>query len=352
LTFIKEIYCWGYNYFGQLGDGSTDNQNTPTKINFENGRKVFKAYLGVYHSCAVFDDGELQCWGMNQYGQVGDNSTIYKIKPTKINIKNESSITQMALGYERTCAVFDDGTMYCWGLNSFGELGDETKIDKMVPTASIAVKDDVVQVSTGWHHTCVITQDNSLQCWGANGFGQLGDGTTIHKTMPTKVSIDNGKAVMQVVTGWHHTCALSVDGILYCWGWNLFGQLGDDTSTNKPVPQKVIVNNGKKIKQVASIYSHVCAISDDDTVWCWGRNSKGQIGDGTQTGKLVPTKVDIGDERAVTQIVVGEDHTCVRLDDNAMKCWGENDDGQLGTGTNNDVYKASNAQIITFPSTW
>ena len=150
--------------------------------------------------------------------------------------------------------------------------------------------------------------------------------------------------------------ALSVDGILYCWGDNYYGQLGDGTSTNKPVPQKVIVNNGKKIKQVTRSGYHVCAISDDDTVWCWGYNFNGQIGDGTTTKKLVPTKIDIGDERVVTQIVVGACHTCVRLDDNAMKCWGRNGhgqlgNGQLGTGNNNIVIKASRAQIITFPST-
>jgi alpha-tubulin suppressor-like RCC1 family protein len=348
LTSIGELYCWGRNYYGQLGDGSTDHKNTPTMTIFENGRK--KVYLGDDNSCAVLDDGELQCWGQNNNGQVGDNSTIDKIKPTKINIKGGSSITHMALSDSHTCAVFDDGTMYCWGANSFGQLGDKTKNNKKVPTASIAVEKKVLQVSTGWDHTCVIIQDNSLQCWGYNIFGTLGDGTTVSKTMPTEVSIEGGEAVMQVVTGGLHTCALSVDGMLYCWGYNNDGQLGDGTSTNKLVPQKIIVNNGKKIKKVASMF-HTCVISDDDTVWCWGNNLYGQIGDGTTTNRFVPTKIDIGDERAVTQIVVGLYHTCARLDDNAMKCWGGNDAGELGTGTNTSVIDASKAQIITFLST-
>jgi len=279
----SEVWCWGYNYYGQLGDGTTTNRLTPVQV--QNLSGVVQVAEGLYHTCALKQDNTVWCWGSNDYGQLGDGTTTQKLTP--VQVQNLSGVVQVATGSYHTCAVKQDGTVWCWGNNAYGRLGDGTTINRYTP---VQVKNltGVVQVAAGGSHTCALRQDGTVWCWGWNSYGQLGDGTTINRYTP--VLVQNLSGVVQVtVGGYTHTCALKQDGTVWCWGDNHSGKLGDGTTTDRYTP--VLVQNLSGVVQVTGGYAHTCALKGDGTVWCWGQNYYGQLGDGTTTQRLTPVQV-------------------------------------------------------------
>ena len=327
------VKCWGWNGYGQLGDGTTDSRTTPMDVSgLASG--VIGVAAGRYHTCAVTAGGGVKCWGSNGRGQLGDGTTTDRLTPVDVSGLG-SGVSALAAGAEHTCAVTAGGGVKCWGYNGYGQLGDGTTIGRTTPVDVNGLGSGVSVVAAGRYHTCVMTA-GGVKCWGGNSNGQLGDGTTQSRTTPVDVS-GLGSGVTAVAAGESHTCAV-MDAVhgggVKCWGYNYRGQLGDGTTTDRLVPVDVSgLANG--VSAVAAGTYHSCAMKAEGGVKCWGFNIFGQLGDGTAGDRNVPTDVS-GLASGVSGVAAGGDHTCAVMDTvrgGGLKCWGNNGSGQLGNGT-------------------
>jgi alpha-tubulin suppressor-like RCC1 family protein len=201
------------------------------------GTAVAEVALGAYHSCARKQDGTLWCWGNNAYGQLGDGTTASKSTPVEVTAFG-TTVVDVALGDFHSCARKQDGTLWCWGYNVYGQLGNGATVNKSSPVELTALGTTVVDVALGRDHTCARKQDGTLRCWGNNYSGQLGDGTTADKSSPVEVTA-LGTTVIDVALGGYHSCALKPGATLWCWGSNNSGQLGDGTTVGKSSPVQV-----------------------------------------------------------------------------------------------------------------
>ncbi|WP_250255376.1 T9SS type A sorting domain-containing protein [Chryseobacterium sp. Marseille-Q3244] len=280
---------------------------------------------GNYHSVGLKTDGTLWTWGKNGAGQLGDGTTNTRITPKQIGTGN--NWMKIAAGYAHTVAIKKDGTLWSWGYNSAGQIGDGTTADKMIPT-QIGTATDWADISTGDGYTFAIKSNGTLWAWGLNTSGQLGDGTKINKTIPIQIGTANDwKTVAAIV---YHTIAIKKDGTLWAWGSNMNGQLGDGTKTEKLIPTKV--GTATNWQNASGGVSHTIAIKTDGTLWAWGDNSSGQLGDGTTTGKLNPTQVGTStDWQSVEGDYYGSS-TGIKTD-GTLWSWGYNTFGHLGDGT-------------------
>ena len=327
------VKCWGWNGYGQLGDGTTTDRLTPVDVSgLASG--VIGVAAGRYHTCAVTAGGGVKCWGSNGRGQLGDGTTTDRLTPVDVSGLG-SGVSALAAGAEHTCAVTAGGAVKCWGWNGYGQLGDGTTIGRATPVDVNGLGSGVSVVAAGRYHTCVMTA-GGVKCWGGNSNGQLGDGTTQSRTTPVDVS-GLGSGVTAVAGGESHTCAV-MDAVhgggVKCWGYNRYGQLGDGTTTDRLVPVDVS-GLGNGASAVAAGKYHSCAVKAEGGVKCWGFNIYGQLGDGTAGDRNVPTDVS-GLASGVSGVAAGGDHTCAVMDTvrgGGLKCWGNNGSGQLGDGT-------------------
>jgi alpha-tubulin suppressor-like RCC1 family protein len=317
------LRCWGNNGSGQLGNGTNTNSNLPVTVSGITNAVTVSA--GGGHTCAVLNDGTLRCWGANWNGQLGNGTNTNSNLP--VVVSGISNAVAVSAGWGHTCAVLNDGTLRCWGHNLYGQLGNGTNTPSNLPVTVSGIS-NAVAVSAGLYHTCAVLNDGTLRCWGYNGDGQLGNGTNASSNLPVTVSgISNAVAVS---AGGYHTCAVLNDGTLRCWGRNWDGQLGNGTNTSSKLP--VTVSGISNAVTVSAGWNHTCAVLNDSTLRCWGYNGYGQLGNGTNTSSNLPVIVS-GISNAVA-VSAGGFHTCAVLNDGTLRCWGRNDYGQLGDGTN------------------
>ena len=237
------------------------------------------------------------------------------------------SVVAAAAGETHTCLLTGDGAVWCWGANSYGQLGDGTRTSRRVPVPVIGLTSGIKAIAVGGHHTCALTAGGDVLCWGRNNYGQLGDGTIYLRTQP--VPVRNLAQASSLAAGYAHTCAGRDDGTAACWGSNTSGQLGDNTTISRRTP--VLVNGLTQVRTVAAGGAHTCASLDDGSVRCWGNNYSGQLGDGTRTYRRAPVPVPgLG---TVIAIGAGGSHSCALNTSGALACWGNNYYGQLGDGT-------------------
>jgi alpha-tubulin suppressor-like RCC1 family protein len=274
--------CWGLGEYGQRGDGSFERISTvPVEvIGITNAVDIKSGYS---HACVLLEDGTIRCWGANRYGQLGDPST-QAGSAVPVVVTGISDAAALTTGADHACALLGDGNLQCWGKNDTGQLGDGTFTSSSTPVPVQGLT-DVVAISGGGMHMCAVSRNGTVKCWGENERGQLGDGTNF--TTATPVQVVGISGAVAVSSGWRHTCALLNDGTVRCWGDNEFGQLGDGTTTTSSIGVQVVGITGA-VAITAGWWHHSCALLADGSVRCWGANEWGQLGNGTNTASSVP----------------------------------------------------------------
>ncbi|MCI0554736.1 MAG: hypothetical protein L0287_27630, partial [Anaerolineae bacterium] len=327
LTSEGGVKCWGSNTQGRLGDGTSTDRTTPVNvIGLMSGASAVSA--GGAHTCALTTAGGVKCWGKNANGQLGDGSTTQRLTPVDVSGLT-SGVSAISTGGEHTCALTTSGGVKCWGDNLYGQLGDGTNTDRNIPVNVSGLTSGVSAISVGENHSCAVLTTGALKCWGRNAYGQLGDNSTIDNNVPVNV---NGltSGVSAVSGGEFHTCALLTTGGLKCWGRNTQGQLGDGTTTQRNTPVDVSgLTSG--VSSVSSGGDHTCARTTTAGAKCWGDNEDGQLGDGTNTDRTTPVNVS-GLTSGVSALASGGEHACAVVS-SVVKCWGGNFYGQIGNGT-------------------
>lgn len=320
------LKCWGSNANGLLADGSTASvTQSAVPVNATTLSGTFIDVAGGYsgHMCALRDDRTVWCWGLGSSGQLGNgfNST----SRTPVQVSNLTNVQSIVGGYRHTCAIKTDGSMWCWGEG--GAVGYGQTGNKNVPTQVIGMESGVIGMAAGASYSCAAKSDGSVKCWGANGNGRLGDGTT--NTALSPVNVSGLTNVIAMTGGYDHTCATKSDRTVWCWGARAFGQLGDGPNTGGDQLTPVQVTGLTDAYVLSTGDHHNCAVKLDRTVWCWGKNSDGQIGDGTKANAVVPKKV-LNIDNASSVTAIGYNHTCATKIDGSAWCWGNNGSGQLG----------------------
>lgn len=281
---------------------------------FTTGLVYIAVSAGRNYTTAIKSDETLWAWGNNSLGQLGDSTTTSKTTPVKVM----SDVVKVSSTGYHTVAIKSNGSLWAWGCNYYGQLGNGTTVNSISP---MHVMDDVVSVSADSSRTFAIKKDGSLWAWGGNANGRLGNGTLINRTTPVKI-LDS---VIAVSAGGYHTMAIKKDGSLWAWGLNSSGRLGDGTSINKVIPVKIM----DSVESVSAGNWHTMAIKKDGSLWAWGINTSGRLGDGTTTNRILPTKI----LDSVLSVFAGGEHTLAVKVDHSLWAWGGNSSNQLGDGT-------------------
>lgn len=264
------LWAWGANDYGQLGDGSTLDRYNPTQITTNTNWTAIAA--GTAHTLALKSNNTLWSWGNNQYGQLGDGTTVSKTEPAQITGTNWQTFSA---GRDHTVAL-TNGTLWAWGRNNVGQLGDGTTVDKLIPT-QVGTDNNWSDIfATGYYHTVALKSDGTLWAWGANDYGQLGIGSVISAITPTKIGVSTDWSA--VTAGAYHTLARKNNGTLWAWGFNQYGQLGINNTINMNTPTQVLSDINWSV--IAAGAYHTITLKTDGRFWAWGGNWVGQLGIG------------------------------------------------------------------------
>lgn len=319
------VRCWGFNSYGQLGDGTTVSRTSPVAVS--GLVDAVSISTGGSHTCARLSFGTVMCWGNNAYGRLGDGTIVNRLTPTEVSGLVDA--IDVVAGGEHTCARRTGGTASCWGFNIYGQLGDGTIAHRSSPVTVVGLA-AVEELALGQGHTCARALDSSVRCWGNNAYGQLGDATIISRVAPVVVS--GLSLATRLTAGANHTCVIRSDSGGRCWGLNTSGQLGDNTVVQRNTA--VTITTLALADRIAAGEAHTCVTLVDGTGRCWGANASGQLGDNSVSQRNVPTVV-LGLALAV-DVSTGMLASCARLQDGAARCWGRNAFGQLGDGSTID----------------
>jgi alpha-tubulin suppressor-like RCC1 family protein len=288
-----EVYCWGQNNNGQLGNNTTTQSLVPVAVS-TSGVLSGKTVLALSGSgdtfCAIASDNNAYCWGWGYYGQLGNNATSDSSVPVAVStsgVLSGKTIKYISASEDHVCAIASDNNAYCWGDDNEGALGNNSSTSSSVPvavnTSGVLSGKTLTAISSGWDHTCAIASDSNAYCWGYNEGGQLGNNTTTQSLVPVAVSTSgvlSGKTILSLATGVDDTCAIASNNLAYCWGDNADGNLGNNSTTNALVPVAVYTSgvlSGLTINAISTSWN-TCVIASDGNSYCWGYNSFGQLG--------------------------------------------------------------------------
>ncbi|MDC0746157.1 RCC1 domain-containing protein [Polyangium mundeleinium] len=374
------LRCWGSNEFGQLGQGNTshlgDEPGELPPADVPLGEPVLEVALGGAHTCVRLEGGSVRCFGYNEFGQLGQGNTSHigdepgELPPPVVDVGG--TVMQLVAGGRHTCALLSTGGVRCWGDNDYGQLGqghtspigDEPG---EMPPPEVPLGGAATYLFAGYDHTCARMETGALRCWGKNESGQLGLGSTNSvgdepgEMPPPDVLL--GGTIAMGGAGDEHTCALLTSGAVRCWGTNKRFQLGHpdvdgigDAPGEMPPPD-VAIGEGTPTG-IGSGHRFNCVRTAEGSLRCWGHNSAGQCGSGATTyvgdmpGELPPPDVAVGGASPVSEVAAGYSHVCVRLESAAIRCWGKGQNGALGSGSTDDVgddeSPASMADVTVF----
>ena len=342
---LGAVACWGSNVYGQLGNGDGGiNKKESTPVAVLALTEAVDIAAGYRHTCALLSTGGVKCWGYNGNGQLGDGDGGSTTQYTPVAVSGLTDAVAIAAGHKHTCALLSTGGAKCWGSDSNGQLGDgDSNTDKNTPV-DVSGLTGAVAIAAGGDpiggHTCALLNTSRVKCWGYNLYGQLGNGEggfNTEKTTPVDVPGLGG--VVAIAAGGAHTCAVLNTTGVKCWGGNNYGQLGNAGASLQTTPVDVL--DLIEAVAIAAGRYHTCALLSTGGVKCWGSNNNGQLGNGDGGfNKKESTPVDVVVDAAGTllknavAIAAGEYHTCAVLSTGQAKCWGLNSSGQLGDGTN------------------
>jgi alpha-tubulin suppressor-like RCC1 family protein len=327
-------FVWGYNGTGGLGIGSAATVLRPTPVRLPAG--TVSLAVGTDYGLAVTSKGELWAWGGNEYGQLGDGTTASRLRPGRVKLPSGARVVGAAAAQYHTLVVTDAGHVYGWGRNHFGQLGDGTRTDRHLP-ARIPVSGRVTQVSTGRDHSAAITDDGAAYAWGINNAGQLGDGTRANRFAPVRVQLPIGVRLAAIDAGNDHTLGLTTAGRVAVWGNPIVAAAAENPALRRtePLTTPVVLHprlfGGSRVVAVDGGDNHATALTRDGRVWIWGRNSHGQLGDGTAQDHRVPGLLKLAGRvqavRSAGNLLLAQTST------GELYAWGENRFGQIGDGT-------------------
>ena len=379
------VKCWGFNRSGQLGLGDELTRGTAAgemgdalpAVALGSSRTATAVDAGGTHTCALLDNGTVKCWGSNTNGRLGLGDTAVRgdaggemgdALPV-VALGTGRTATAITAGGTHTCALLDNGTVKCWGLNTSGQLGlSDTAArgdaagemgDALTPVP-LGTGRTATAITTGASHSCALLDNATVKCWGANASGQLGLGDNLPRgdavgemgnSLPA-VSLGTGRTATAITAGSNHTCARLDNATVKCWGNNSTAQLGlgDTAARGDAVGEMgdalpvVDLGTGRTATSVSGGASHTCAVLDNATVKCWGSNLEGRLGIGDtstrgnaagEMGDALPA-VSLGTGRTATAVTAGGRHTCARLDNATVRCWGDNANGRSGLGDTDD----------------
>jgi alpha-tubulin suppressor-like RCC1 family protein len=352
----NQLWIWGNGSSGNLGDNTLNSKSSPIQtVSGGTNWKLVSGGVGIgqLHAAAIKTDGTLWMWGSNLYGQLGDNTIIFKSSPIQ-TVSGGTNWKLVSGGGYFTAAIKTDGTLWTWGRNDLGSLGDNTTIFKSSPIQTVSGGTNWKQVSCGSFHTAAIKTNGTLWTWGSSTSGQLGDNTLNSKSSPVQ-TVAGGTNWKQVAGGNYHTAAIKTDGTLWTWGANAdsrgnpYAILGDNTLISRSSPVQT-VSGGTNWKLVSCGYLHTAAIKTDGTLWTWGTNGIGQLGDNTAITRSSPVQTIAGGTNW-KQVAGGYDHTAAIKTDGTLWTWGDNTtNGRLGDNTT--IRKSSPVQTVAGGTNW
>ncbi|MCL2609009.1 MAG: hypothetical protein FWD94_03790 [Treponema sp.] len=317
------LWTWGSNDRGQLGNGTTTGRDLPARIDMKTSWASVS--VGEAHTAAIRTDGSLWSWGWNSKGQLGDGTTTSRNVPAQVGTAKDW--VMVSAGKENTAAIRKDGTLWVWGSSANGYLGNGGGREQHEPVR-VGTATDWAYVSAGANHIAAIRKDRSLWAWGLNSKGQIGDGTATTRNVPTLIGDATNWA--SVSAGELHTVAVQTDGSLWSWGSNEHGQLGDGTTTNRNVPVKI--GPLYTWTSASARGNHTVGTRTDGSLWSWGLNGSGQLGINTVDRKTSPEQIKEPKDNW-RSVVAGQAHTAAIQADGSLWTWGNNQNGQLGDGT-------------------
>lgn len=350
------LRCWGYNYSGQVGNGDTENiGDSPNELpvpDLEIAGKVVQVAVGGSFVCALVEPGDVRCWGYGEAGYLGYENTESLKEPPEISVDVGAPVVELAAGAMHACAIVEDQSIRCWGANYWAMLGNGSSLGAHVgdepgdmPPKALPELVDVDHLSAGggWH-TCALV-NGAVHCWGSSESpGALGQGTPeaygANEGETTPPAVKLGLPAKSVVVGGNQTCAILDDDSVRCWGWTGQGSIGDEPGEIEALPAMTLAEDGETVIQLAAGWEHTCALLDSGKVRCWGYNFFGQLGLGTKQD--VYPELDELPSAAILdgkakQIAAGGNFTCALMENDKLRCWGRNDDGELGLGHTKDI---------------
>lgn len=352
--YVGTVSCWGWSdYDGALGLGLL-HTSSRTAVPIAGLTNVVDLVAGQAHVCALDGDGYIACWGNNDFGQLGNDTTANSSAP--IYLWHLEHVVSITTGAFHTCALTNDTKVECWGRNNFGQLGiGTTVVDHVTSPARVQYAGSdltgVTAISAGNQHTCAIRSDGTVVCWGDDWFGQLGDGAVLTRGDTAQSSavqalvfggVESLKAT-SIAAGGFHTCATTTGNGLLCWGANSAGQLGDNSTNSRSTPNVVFHSTPHDTKLLTAGDASTCITKTDDVAYCWGNNSGGQLGIGSRDGSSVPVALNftppLSGLRITSFAISGRADndinqlSCAAIAGDKVQCWGYNSFGTLGDGT-------------------
>ncbi len=329
ITDDGKLWSMGSNNYGQIGMSGTGNYRSPMQVTALDAESSINVATSSNHSLYFNSNGKLWAMGSNNYGQLGDGTTDNRNTPVQITAHGSSNVVAIATGNDHSLYVTSDGKLWAMGYNNLGQLGDGSSTNRKTPV-QIAVEGDVIAVAAGASHSLFLTSDGKLWAMGYNYYGQFGDGTTINRTRPVKVQVPG--TVIAVATNFYHSICITDDGKLWAMGYNDYGQLGDGTTDNRYTPVQITAHGSINVVAIATGQRHSLYVTSDGKLWAVGRNDKGQLGDGTTTSsRTIPVQIAVAGQ--VIAVAAGYSHSLFLTSDGKLWAMGDNSRGQLGDGT-------------------
>lgn len=342
------LWLWGHNGFSNLGTNDRVHRSSPVQT-VSGGTNWKQLSSGSHHVSVIKTDGSLWTWGYNTFGQLGDASQTSRSSPVQ-TVSTGTNWKQVSSGFTYTAAIKTDGTLWTWGRNLWGNLGnnDGSQATQSSPVQTVAQGTNWKLVACGGYQTAAIKTDGTLWMWGSNNFGELGNNSGVaHRSSPIQ-TISGGTNWKFVACGNYTTSAIKTDGTLWTWGWNQFGQLGDNTTTNRSSPVQTI-SQGTNWKSLGASYVYVSAIKTDGRLWLWGNNEQGFLGDNSTTHRSSPVQTVSTGTNWKQLAGFGRVIAAIKTD-GTLWGWGHNTQGSLGDNTT--THRSSPVQTVTQGTNW